>query len=124
MLTTLFLTGTGVNSMWVIKVLILAFCFLSASYSYAKSHTGKISYYSEGSLTASGERFNKRALTCAHRMLPFGTNVQVEYRGKVVTCRVNDRGPYIAGRILDVSLEAAKALQMVDAGVITTTIVW
>ncbi len=111
--------------MWVIKVLILAFCFLSASSSYAHSHTGKISYYSEGSLTASGERFNKRALTCAHRTLPFGTNVQVEYRGKVVTCRVNDRGPAIwTRRILDVSLEAAKALQMVDAGVITTTIVW
>ena len=110
--------------MRIIKILVLAFCFLSASSSYAYSHTGKISYYSEGSLTASGERFNNRALTCAHRTLPFGTNVQVEYRGKVVICRVNDRGPYIAGRILDVSLEAAKALQMVDAGVITTTIVW
>src|SRR5882724_4475718 len=110
--------------MRLIKVLILAFCLLAVPSSYATSHTGKISYYSEGSLTASGERFNKRALTCAHRTLPFGTNVQVEYRGKVVTCRVNDRGPFIAGRILDVSLEAAKALQMVDAGVITTTIVW
>src|SRR5882724_13578298 len=110
--------------MKIVKILILAFGFLLTSSSYAQSQRGRVSYYSEGSLTASGERFNKRALTCAHRTLPFGTNVQVEYRGKVVICRVNDRGPYIAGRILDVSLEAAKALQMVDAGVITTTIVW
>ncbi len=110
--------------MRLIKVLILAFCLLAVPSSYATSHTGKISYYSEGSFTASGERFNKRALTCAHRTLPFGTNVQVEYRGKVVTCRVNDRGPFISGRILDVSLASAHALGMEGAGVVVATIEW
>ena len=110
--------------MQFIKILILAFCFLLLPSCYAESHTGKISYYSEGLLTASGERFNKRALTCAHRTLPFGTNVQVEYRGKVVTCRVNDRGPFIAGRILDVSLASAHALGMEGAGVVVATLEW
>ncbi len=97
---------------------------LATSPIYAHSQTGNISFYSEGSQTASGEPFNKRALTCAHRTLPFGTKVKVEYRGKRVDCRVNDRGPYIAGRILDVSLQSAHDLGMTKAGVVVATIVW
>lgn len=91
--------------------------------SYAASQSGKISYYHEGKYTSSGERFNKYAATCAHRKLPFGTIVKVEYRGKVVTCRVNDRGPFNS-RILDVSLGIARELSMIGPGVIYGTISW
>ncbi len=105
-------------------VLACVFAGLFTSQCYAHSQTGNISFYSEGSLTASGERFNNRALTCAHRTLPFGTKVKVEYRGKRVDCRVNDRGPYIAGRILDISLQSAQDLGMTKTGVVVATIVW
>ena len=110
--------------MKIVKILILAFGFLVTSSSYAQSHIGRVSYYSEGPLTASGERFNKRALTCAHRTLPFGTMVRVGYRGKSVACRINDRGPFIRGRILDVSLASAHALGMTGAGVVLATMEW
>jgi len=103
---------------------ILATASLLLVPSYAASHTGRISYYSEGSLTASGERFNKRALTCAHRTLPFGTIVRVGYRGRTISCRVNDRGPFIRGRMLDVSLASAHALGMNGAGVVLATMEW
>src|SRR6266576_6485393 len=104
--------------MKLVKVLVLAFGFLVTSSSYAQSQRGRVSYYSEGPLTASGERFNKRALTCAHRTLPFGTIVRVGYRGRAISCRVNDRGPFVRGRMLDVSLASAHALGMTGAGVV------
>ncbi len=111
--------------MKIIKILILAFGFLVASSSYAQSQRGRVSYYSEGPLTASGERFNKRALTCAHRTLPFGTMVRVGYRGRAISCRVNDRGPALwTGRSLDLSLGAAKVLGMTTAGVVVATMAW
>ena len=110
--------------MKIVKVLVLAFAFLAGSSSYAQSYIGRISYYSEGSLTASGERFNKRALTCAHRTLPFGTIVRVGYRGRAISCRVNDRGPFVRGRMLDVSLASAHALGMTGAGVVLATMEW
>jgi len=92
---------------------------------YAQSQSGKVSFYTEGSSTASGERFNKRALTCAHRTIPFGTIVTVGYRGKVVSCRVNDRGPAKwTGRMLDLSLASAQALGMTKAGVVYATMEW
>lgn len=91
---------------------------------YAQSQTGRISYYHEGTHTASGERFNKHAMTCAHRSMRFGTVVTVNYRGRSVSCRVNDRGPFVGGRILDVSLGTAQALGMTSAGVIVATISW
>src|SRR5258705_4164579 len=91
---------------------------------YAASHKGRISYYSHGSHTSSGERFNRRALTCAHRTLPFGTMVRVGYRGRTVSCRVNDRGPFVRGRMLDVSLASAHALGMTVAGVVLATMEW
>ncbi len=110
--------------MKLIKVLVLAFAFFAASSSYAQSQIGRVSYYSEGPLTASGERFNKRALTCAHRTLPFGTIVRVGYRGRAISCRVNDRGPFVRGRMLDVSLASAHALGMTGAGVVLATMEW
>ncbi|MBR0700186.1 septal ring lytic transglycosylase RlpA family protein [Bradyrhizobium diazoefficiens] len=73
--------------------------------------------FESGSRTANGERFNPHALTCAHRSLPFGTRLLVAYQGRSVVCRVNDRGPFIAGRSLDLSLGAARAIGLTGAGV-------
>jgi len=71
---------------------------------------GIASFYSSGQQTANGEHFNPLGMTAAHRTLPFGTRVRVTANGRSVIVRINDRGPYIAGRIIDLSLGAAKAL--------------
>jgi rare lipoprotein A len=80
---------------------------------------GIASYYSQGSRTASGEKFNPRELTAAHPTLPFGTRVRVTNvsTGRTVTVRINDRGPFIRGRVIDVSHSAAESLGMVGRGV-------
>ncbi len=70
-----------------------------------------------GNRTANGERFDGSSLTAAHKTLPFGTRLRVTYRGKSVVVRINDRGPYIKGRSLDLSTAAARKLGMVRAGV-------
>jgi rare lipoprotein A len=85
--------------------------------------TGKASWYGrrfQGRKTASGERFDRDEMTCAHRRLPFGTVVRVTAikTGRSVEVRVNDRGPYGPGRIIDLSEAAAEELGMIDAGVI------
>ncbi|MFV3367802.1 septal ring lytic transglycosylase RlpA family protein [Pseudomonas sp. NY15435] len=81
----------------------------TASY-YGKAHHGK--------RTASGERFNQNALTAAHRTLPFGTRVKVTNldNGRSVVVRINDRGPFGRGRIIDVSKAAAEQLNMLRSG--------
>jgi rare lipoprotein A len=61
-------------------------------------------------ITASGEKFNPNALTAAHRTLPFGTKVRVTYKGKSVIVRINDRGPFIKGRTIDLSRAAARKI--------------
>lgn len=83
-----------------------------------KSH-GIASFYSHGTKTASGERFNPNELTAAHPTLPFGTKLRVtnQHTGRSVTVRVNDRGPYVPGRVVDVSYSAAEQLGMVGRGV-------
>jgi rare lipoprotein A len=80
---------------------------------------GVASFYSEGTRTASGEKFDANELTAAHPTLPFGTKLRVTdvATGRSVTVRVNDRGPYVPGRIVDVSSSAANALGMVGKGV-------
>ncbi len=80
---------------------------------------GVASFYTEGTKTASGERFNTMEMTAAHPTLPFGTKLRVTdvASGKSVTVRVNDRGPYVQGRVVDVSYSAANALGMVGRGV-------
>jgi len=80
---------------------------------------GLASFYSEGSRTASGEKFNANELTAAHPTLPFGTKLRVTNvsNGQSVTVRVNDRGPYVPGRVVDVSYSAARTLGMVGGGV-------
>ena len=90
----------------------------SAAETQIASH-GIASFYKTGTLTASGEKFDTNELTAAHRTLPFGTRLRVTNvaTGQSVTVRVNDRGPFIPGRIVDVSYSAASTLGMVDGGI-------
>jgi rare lipoprotein A len=80
---------------------------------------GVASFYTEGTKTASGEKFDTMEMTAAHPTLPFGTKLRVTNvaSGQSVTVRVNDRGPYVQGRVVDVSYSAADALGMVGKGV-------
>jgi len=80
---------------------------------------GIASFYTEGSETASGEKFDGRKLTAAHPTLPFGTRVRVTNitNGRSVTVRINDRGPFVSGRVVDVSYSAAETLGMTERGV-------
>jgi len=84
----------------------------------ATAAQGIASFYTEGTKTANGEKFNTHDLTAAHPTLPFGTRLRVTNvsTGQAVTVRVNDRGPYVQGRIVDVSYSAADALGMVGKG--------
>jgi rare lipoprotein A len=77
------------------------------------------SFYGHDSETASGEKFDPHELTAAHRTLPFGTRLRVTNlaNGRSVMVRVNDRGPFVRGRTVDVSSSAAEALQMTERGV-------
>ena len=81
--------------------------------------SGLASFYKEGTLTASGEKFDANELTAAHRTLPFGTRLRVTNvaTGRSVTVRINDRGPFVPGRVVDVSYSAAETLGMVGGGV-------
>lgn len=94
---------------------------LITSYAVADSSsmTGKASYYRHGQVTASGEKFNPNGLTAAHRSLKFGTRVRVTHvrTGKSVDVRINDRGPFTKGRIIDLSLGAARAIGLDKSGV-------
>jgi rare lipoprotein A len=83
---------------------------------------GKASYYADkfdGRQTSNGETFKQRKKTAAHRTLPFGTKVTVTNltNGRTVKVRINDRGPFVKGRMIDLSKKAAKKLDMVNAGV-------
>ena len=94
----------------------------------ARAEKGHASYYSRhmnGCKTASGERYHAEAYTAAHRKLPFGTKVRVENlrNGQEVTLRINDRGPYVKGRVIDVSEAAARKLGMTGSGVAPVEIV-
>ena len=79
---------------------------------------GHASWYALTSKTASGERMNPSALTAAHRSLPFGTKVKVEHvkSGRSVVVRINDRGPFSGGRIIDLTKAAAGKLGMLRSG--------
>jgi rare lipoprotein A len=80
---------------------------------------GMASYYWQGTRTASGARFNPGGMTAAHKTLPFGTKVLVTHvaTGRTVTVTINDRGPFVRGRIIDLSRGAASALGITNAGV-------
>jgi rare lipoprotein A len=84
-----------------------------------RSFSGMASFYGNesGSKTASGQRFNQEAMTAAHRTLPFGTKLRVTHGGRSVVVTINDRGPFIRGRVLDLSTGAARAIGLTGAGV-------
>jgi rare lipoprotein A len=84
-----------------------------------RSFSGMASYYGNesGSRTASGQHFNQNAMTCAHRSLPFGTKLRVTHGDRSVVVTVNDRGPFVRGRVLDLSTAAARAIGLTGAGV-------
>jgi rare lipoprotein A len=92
---------------------------IASSSGTGRSFSGMASYYGNesGSKTASGQRFNQNALTCAHRSLPFGTKLRVTYGGRSVIVVVNDRGPFAHGRVLDLSTAAARVVGLTGAGV-------
>jgi rare lipoprotein A len=84
--------------------------------------TGSASWYGgkfHGRTTANGERYNMHEMTAAHKTLPFGTKVRVinERNGKAVVVRINDRGPFVGKRVIDLSRGAAQAVGMIDQGV-------
>lgn len=85
----------------------------------------KASYYSSGARTASGERFDQNGFTAASRTLPFGTRLHVTnpVTGRSVIVRINDRGPFVRGRDLDLAKGAAEALGMIAQGTAKLTIV-
>jgi rare lipoprotein A len=115
---------------WVILVLAVAFipacAFAPERMHEGETQRGMASWYGaeQGHHTASGERFNPHALTAAHRRLPFGTIVRVtnELNGLSVDLRINDRGPWRHGRIIDVTDAAADILQMKKRGTVPVTI--
>jgi rare lipoprotein A len=87
---------------------------------HALPQCGSASWYSlPGNRTASGERMDPAAMTAAHRSLPFGSTIRVtnQRNGRAVVVRINDRGPFIRGRVIDVSKAAAQALGFVSRGV-------
>ena len=91
---------------------------LALSTGEASAQCGRASWYALHSRTANGERMNPSAMTAAHRSLPFGTKIKVTNKrnGKAVVVRINDRGPFIKGRVLDVSKAAARQLGFIGAG--------
>ena len=86
---------------------------------FGRVFSGLASFYGNesGRQTASGQRFDQNALTCAHRSLPFGTKLRVTHGDRSVVVTVNDRGPFVKGRVLDLSTAAARAVGLTSAGV-------
>ena len=97
---------------------------LSAIVDKAIAADGKASFYWQPQRVACGGRFNPNAMTAAHRTYKCGTRIRVTNKrnGKSVVVTVNDRGPFVKGRIVDVSLAAAKKLGMTKAGVVPVTV--
>jgi rare lipoprotein A len=90
-----------------------------------RTFSGVASYYGNesGSRTASGQRMNPSAMTAAHRTLPFGTKVRVTHGSRSVVVTINDRGPFVRGRVLDLSTGAARAIGLPGVGRVTAEVV-
>jgi rare lipoprotein A len=106
--------------------MLAAGLMLAVSAGSASAQCGRASWYALHSKTASGERMNPSAMTAAHRSLPFGTKVTVTNKknGKSVVVRINDRGPFIKGRVIDVSKGAAQKLGFVSSGHTSICLDW
>jgi peptidoglycan lytic transglycosylase len=98
---------------------------LNAASSKTESGIASVYSYEAGSRTASGQRLNPEALTAAHRSLPFGTKVHVTNKsnGKTVVVTINDRGPFVRGRIIDVTPAGARALGFAGLAPVTIEVV-
>lgn len=106
------LIGIAIAAMWFGPIFVIS----------ARAQEGVASWYGipfHGRTTANGERYDMNALTCAHRKLKFGTEVRITNlsNGKTARCRINDRGPFVGGRIIDVSRLVANQLGMLRSGV-------
>jgi rare lipoprotein A len=118
--------NVGMKAIMILAVLVLSGCGGSAPETNTDPGSvqeGEASYYAHkfhGRTTASGEIYDENAMTAAHKTLPFGTTVRVTNKanGRKVVVRINDRGPFVEGRIIDLSFQAAKEMDMVTAGVV------
>lgn len=113
--------------MKMMKLMIGIVAALVGGLFVSSAQAGSASFYCagfSGKLTASGERYNCNGMTAAHRTLPFGTRVRVtnSRNGKSVIVRINDRGPFIRGRSIDLSRAAAQTVGMTRAGVVPVRI--
>lgn len=109
--------GAGHRRLQLYRTFPAVFAFaasVTAVIACAHAEGGLASYYA--GVGRSGE------MTCAHRTRPLGSMVTVSYRGRSVRCRVNDRGPFIKGRVIDLSRSAARALGMIEAGVVRVSL--
>ncbi len=110
---------TGSGAVRAQTTLLLLLCVTTSSLaliSIVHAESGLASYYGYGKAGKGGD------LTCAHRTRPFGTVLRVSYGSRSIQCRVNDRGPFIRGRIVDLSVPAARALGMMSAGVVRVSV--
>ena len=109
----------GVRASALVLGLATAVCLTAAGEAAAGSQCGKAAWYDLRGRTASGEPADGDGFSAAHRTLPFGTRVKVENlsNGKAVVVRVNDRGPFVGGRVIDVSRAAAVKIGLIRAGV-------
>jgi len=118
---------------WLCALVLMALAGCSSTpksgtpVSSGHSESGQASYYGNefhGRKTANGERFDQGKLTAAHRTLPFGTRLKVTntQNGRSVQVRVNDRGPFVKGRVIDLSSSAFKAIGNLNAGVVPVRI--
>lgn len=103
-------------------MLVAPVTLVTAKESVQRTVSGVASWYGpgfDGKRTASGERYNMHGMTAAHRNLPFGTQVRVinEANGRSVVVTINDRGPFVGNRIIDLSRGAAQEIGMINAGV-------
>jgi rare lipoprotein A len=98
----------------LLGVLFLGGCATTSS--DAATGTMTASWYMHGKRTANGERFNPNGMTAAHRTLPFGTVLHLTHNGRSVIVRINDRGPFVRGKQLDLSRGAAQQLGCIKAG--------
>ena len=105
--------GRAPKSPHLYRTLLVSTAALAAV-TCARAESGLASYY--GGIGHSGE------MTCAHRTRPMGSMITVSYHGRSIRCRVNDRGPFVKGRVIDVSTTAARALGMMDAGVVMVSL--
>jgi rare lipoprotein A len=101
------------------KIVLGLMATVLLGFASAEAATGLASYYKSGKLTANGERYNPSGLTAAHRKLPFGTMLKVTNlrNGKSVIVRVNDRGPFVKKRVLDLSYGAAQVIGLHRTGI-------